>query len=93
MGLTWKYKEQKGQKAIRAVDNKGRKIVDARTYSVIINDFMYLGGDGYQFKDLDATPQDTGLSLREPIIRALRKAKSEGRAISPAKGARATRSR
>ena len=93
-GLTWKYKEtKKGRKLIRAVDNKGRKIVDARTYSVIINDFMYLGGDGYQFKDLDATPQDTGLSLREPIIRALRKAKSEGRAISPAKGARATRSR
>ena len=93
-GLTWKYKDTKqGRKLIRAVDSKGRKIVDARTYSVVINDFMYLGGDGYQFKDLDATPQDTGLSLREPIIRALRKAKSEGRAISPAKGARATRSR
>lgn len=93
-GLTWKFKTTKnGRKLIRAVDRKGRKIADAKTYSVIINDFMYLGGDGFQFKNLDATPQDTGLSLREPIIRALREAKAKGKALESTQGTRAKRVR
>ena len=93
-GLTWKYKQnKKGRTVISAVDSKGRKIADAKTYSVVINDFMYLGGDGFQFKDLDATPQDTGLSLREPIIRALRAAKASGKPLDPTQGARAARMR
>ena len=93
-GMSWKFKKTKnGRKLLNAVDRKGRKIADAKTYSVIINDFMYLGGDGFQFKDLDATPQDTGLSLREPLIRALRAAKAKGEALKTVSGTRAKRVR
>jgi 2',3'-cyclic-nucleotide 2'-phosphodiesterase (5'-nucleotidase family) len=93
-GLSWKFKKRKsGRKLISAVDSKGRPIADAKTYTVIINDFMYLGGDGFEFKDLDATPQDTGLSLREPILRVLRKAKASGKAWSSKLAARAVRVR
>ena len=70
-GLTIQ-KNQIGRKLIRAVDSK-KEDVDARTYSVNINDFMYLGGDGYQFKDLDAL-RNTAY-LFESRLFALRKAK------------------
>lgn len=93
-GVTWKYRESAaGREVVSAVDRVGQPIEDARQYSVVINDFMYLGGDGFQFKDLDAAPEDTGLSWREPVIRALRMAEATGRALSPPSGPRAVRVR
>jgi len=93
-GVTYKYKDKDGKKTIvSAVDRLGQPIEDAKVYSVAINDFMYYGGDGFQFQDLDAAPEDTGLSWREPVIRALRMAERTGRALTPPAGARAVRVR
>lgn len=91
-GLTWKYKEGKDGRTVTAVvDRVGRQIEDAKGYKVIVNDFMYFGGDGYKFKEYDSAPEDTGLSLREPIMRTLRLAESSGRVVEPTPGARAAK--
>lgn len=93
-GLTYKYREGKGGRTITAVvDRVGRAIEDGKSYSVVVNDFMYFGGDGYKFKEYDAAPDDTGLSLREPIMRTLRLAESSGRAMEPTPGARAAKAK
>jgi 2',3'-cyclic-nucleotide 2'-phosphodiesterase (5'-nucleotidase family) len=91
-GLTWKYKQTpKGRTVVGAVDKAGQPINDAKKYAVVINDFMYFGGDGYGFKDVDATPEDTGLSIREPLIRMLRAAEAGSHAVEPQTGARAAK--
>jgi len=71
------------------VDRLGKPLEDGRTYSVAINDFMYLGGDGFEFRKLDGAPEDTGLSWRQPVIRALRLAESTNRSADPQSAARA----
>ncbi len=89
-GISWSYKERKGiRKIVSVVDRVGKKISDKRKYTVIILDFMYTGGDGYTFKDMDTAPVDTGISWREPVVRALRFAQSTNRKLSPRSGARA----
>jgi 5'-nucleotidase/UDP-sugar diphosphatase len=91
-GVTWKYEGDEGKRTVTAAfDRRGKPIEDAKIYAVVINDFMYYGGDGYAFKDLDATPEDTGLSWREPPMRTLRLAKQGGRAVPAPAGARAAR--
>ena len=87
-GVTWKYKKKGDvREVVTIVDRKGKQLEDGRKYKVIINDFMYLGGDGFQFKDLDATPVDTGLSLREPVLRMFRRATATNRAVNAPVGA------
>jgi hypothetical protein len=78
---------------LSVVDRRGQPISDNKTYSVMINSFMYLGGDGYGFKELDAKPEDTGLSLREPLIRVLRAAESASHPVEVMTTARAARAR
>lgn len=38
------------------------------TYRILVNDFMYHGGDGYSFESHDPTPYDTAVSIRQPVI-------------------------
>jgi len=91
-GLTWKYREdKKGRTIVSVLDRLGKPIEDGKTYKVVINDFMYFGGDGYKFREFDAAPEDTGLSLREPVMRTLRLAESSARAVEPTPGARAAK--
>ena len=83
-GLTWRYRDRnnRGREIVAAVDRVGKPIADDRFYAVLIIDFMYTGGDGYEFQRLDPNPVDTGLSWREPLIRALRNAEARGRPVT-----------
>jgi 5'-nucleotidase/UDP-sugar diphosphatase len=94
-GLTWKYREEpkKGRTVVSAADRLGRMIDDRKVYRVVINDFMYFGGDGFKFREHDADPEDTGLSLREPVLRALRAAAANAQPLDPPAGARAQKLR
>jgi len=38
------------------------------TYHVLVNDFMYAGGDGYLFGEQDPLAYDTGIQWRQPVI-------------------------
>lgn len=89
-GISWKYREKKGipREVVSVVDKNGKPIDDTTTYKIVINDFMYGGGDKFTFKDFDAAPEDTGLSLREPVIRALRAAQSISKPLMVKAGAR-----
>lgn len=90
-GLSWTYREQNGQRTVVQVnDRNGRPLSDAKTYEVLIIDFLYTGGDGFTFQALDPAPIDTGISWREPLIRALRRAEDTSKPLVPA-GAKQTR--
>lgn len=90
-GVTWSYRDNADgtRTVVSLVDRVGKPIDDGKKYSVAINDFMYAGGDDFGFKDLDAAPEDTGLSWRQPVIRALRLAESTARKSEPQSTARA----
>lgn len=38
------------------------------TYRVLVNDFMYGGGDGYRLQEYDPDAYDTGIDWRQPLI-------------------------
>lgn len=90
-GITWSYREGKGgsRQVVSIVDRLGKPLEPNKKYNVAINDFMYNGGDGYTFKESDSTPEDTGISWRQPVIRALRLAESGDRRTEPQSTARA----
>jgi 5'-nucleotidase / UDP-sugar diphosphatase len=90
-GITWSYRNGKdgARSVVSVVDRMGKPIDDAKKYTVAINDFMYFGGDDFKFKELDGAPEDTGLSWRQPVIRALRLAESSNRKSEPQSTARA----
>jgi 2',3'-cyclic-nucleotide 2'-phosphodiesterase (5'-nucleotidase family) len=93
-GLTWSYREKKNvRKVASLVDRVGKPIRDDKSYTVLILDFMYTGGDGYTFKEHDTAPVDTGISWRQPVIHALRAAEASNRKVSPRAGARARKVR
>lgn len=46
----------------------GREFDPQATYRVLINDFMYNGGDDYLFGDQDPDGYDTGIHWRQPVI-------------------------
>lgn len=90
-GVTWSYREGKDgtRTIVSVVDRVGKAIDDNKKYSVAINDFMYFGGDKFTFKELDGAPEDTGLSWRQPVIRALRLAETSQRKSEPQSTSRA----
>ncbi|MBK6688527.1 MAG: bifunctional metallophosphatase/5'-nucleotidase [Deltaproteobacteria bacterium] len=89
-GLTYSFKVDAGRRVITsAVDKKGKPIADDQKYRVAILDFMYTGGDGFEFMKLDTAPVDTGLSWREPVMRTLRTAEATSRKVEPLTAPRA----
>jgi 5'-nucleotidase / UDP-sugar diphosphatase len=46
----------------------GREFDPEAVYSVLINDFMFAGGDGYLFGEQDPAGYDTGIQWRQPVI-------------------------
>lgn len=93
-GMTWSYRERKGnRKIVSVVDRRGKKINDKKKYKVAILDFMYTGGDGFEFKQLDTAPADSGLSWREPVMRTLRTAEATNRKVIVRTNARARKLR
>jgi 2',3'-cyclic-nucleotide 2'-phosphodiesterase (5'-nucleotidase family) len=46
----------------------GSPIDPEATYRVLVNDFMYAGGDGYRFNEYDPDAYVTGIDWRQPVI-------------------------
>jgi len=46
----------------------GEPLDPEATYHVLINDYMYAGGDGYQFATYDPDAYQTGIDWRQPVI-------------------------
>ena len=42
------------------------------TYHVLVNNYIYQGGDGYHFSQQDPDAYDTGIHWREPVIQWIR---------------------
>ncbi len=60
------YARRGGQVAITFLD--GRPFDPAATYTVLVSDFMYFGGDGYLFAQQDPDAYATGIHWRQPLI-------------------------
>jgi 5'-nucleotidase/UDP-sugar diphosphatase len=68
-GFTYTYHEEDGETVIESVTLADGSPLDMdATYHVLINDFMYLGGDGYLFYQQDPNAYDTGIQWRQPVI-------------------------
>jgi 2',3'-cyclic-nucleotide 2'-phosphodiesterase (5'-nucleotidase family) len=68
-GLTY---ERKGG-AVQAWLPDGRPLDPDAHYRVLINSFMYGGGDGYLFGEQDPDAEDTSIHWRDPVIDWIRR--------------------
>ena len=50
------------------LDETGEPLSPDALYSVLVNDFMYTGGDGYRFQEYDPEGYDTSIHWRQPVI-------------------------
>ncbi len=51
------------------LNGSGEKIDDAATYLVLVNSFMYSGGDGYEMlAEYDPNAYQTGIDWRQPVF-------------------------
>lgn len=71
----------KGRRVTSLSFNDGRPVADDARLKVVINDFMYRGGDHYTFAALDAEPEETAIDWREPVLRHLRELGRQGKAL------------
>lgn len=70
-----------GKRTVRRIlDRNGQPVDDAKTYRLIVNDFMYRGGDRYKLREYDPEPEETAVHWRDPLLRLLR---GYGRANQP----------
>jgi 2',3'-cyclic-nucleotide 2'-phosphodiesterase (5'-nucleotidase family) len=46
----------------------GRELDKEATYHVLVNDFMYAGGDGFVFQEQDPDAYNTSIDWRQPVI-------------------------
>jgi uncharacterized repeat protein (TIGR01451 family) len=68
-GFTYEYHEDGDLTVVDAVTlTNGMPLVMTDTYHVLVNDFMYAGGDGYLFGSQDPNAYDTGIQWRQPVI-------------------------
>ena len=56
-----------GARIIAELDD-GNPLDPEATYHVLVNNFMYYGGDGYLFSEHNPDGYDTGIHWREPVI-------------------------
>ncbi|RMG14162.1 MAG: bifunctional metallophosphatase/5'-nucleotidase [Deltaproteobacteria bacterium] len=68
-GLTY---ERKGG-VVRAWLPDGKPLDPSARYRVLINSFMYGGGDGYLFGEQDPNAEDTSIHWRDPVIDWIRR--------------------
>jgi 2',3'-cyclic-nucleotide 2'-phosphodiesterase (5'-nucleotidase family) len=72
-GVRFQYKvKQNVREIVQMTTYDGKPINDDDKLKVVINDFMYRGGDRYQFQRFDAEPEETAIDWREPVLRVLR---------------------
>jgi 2',3'-cyclic-nucleotide 2'-phosphodiesterase (5'-nucleotidase family)/subtilisin family serine protease len=68
-GFTYTYHEEEGQTVVDSVTlADSSPLVMTETYHVMVNDFMYMGGDNYLFGEQDPNGYDTSIQWRQPII-------------------------
>lgn len=58
----------------------GKKIEDDKLYSVVTNDFMADGGDGYDFKGA-VNKIDTGVPIRDALVKNIKDLTANGKSI------------
>jgi 5'-nucleotidase / UDP-sugar diphosphatase len=90
-GLRYEWSEDaQGVRTVhRVVDLDGAVIADDRQLKVVINDFMYRGGDRYTFAD--RAPEETAVDWREPVYRLLRTLRAAGTPLDRTADGRAIR--
>ncbi|XXF76007.1 5'-nucleotidase C-terminal domain-containing protein [Myxococcaceae bacterium GXIMD 01537] len=49
-------------------DAAGKAIDPKREYTVATVEYLYFGGDGFEFEKLDAMPTETGMAWQTPVI-------------------------
>ena len=49
-------------------DAKGKPLDPKKEYSVATIEYLYFGGDGFEFEKLDPEPGETGMSWQTPVI-------------------------
>ncbi|HZI06746.1 MAG TPA: 5'-nucleotidase C-terminal domain-containing protein, partial [Archangium sp.] len=49
-------------------DAKGKALDAKKTYTVATVEYLYFGGDGFEFEKLDPEPGETGMSWQTPVI-------------------------
>ncbi len=78
-GVRYDYDDSPQGRLVLSVERSdGTPIRDDDRVRVVVNDFMYWGGDGYRFREYDPNPEYTGLDWRHPVIAALRAAGERG---------------
>lgn len=70
--FTYRCAADNQRQILSAADNKGNSIVDDKIYKIVVNEFIYRGGDRYLFREFDPTPEETAVHWREPVARYLR---------------------
>jgi len=81
-GVRYTYRETKGERTVQKLtDAEGRAIADNAKLKVVINDFMYRGGDRYTIREIDGEPEETAIDWREPVLRHLRSLGKNGQPL------------
>lgn len=70
-----------GERITGMVMLDGSKVDMEKYYTVVTNDFMATGGDGFDFKGAKNVV-DTGLPIREALVESLKALKAEGKVLS-----------
>ncbi len=49
-------------------DAKGKKLDPKKEYTVATVEYLYFGGDGFEFEKLDPEPTETGMAWQTPVV-------------------------
>lgn len=81
-GVTFAVAQRGGKRTVGDIkDAAGKVIAPEQHVKVVINDFMYRGGDRYQFAAYDREPEETAIDWREPVLRKLREMGKAGQKL------------
>ena len=74
-GLTYR---RSGDQVVATLDS-GRALDPAATYRVLVNSYMYAGGDHYLFRTQNPNGYSLGVPMQEPVIRWIQARKTSPR--------------
>lgn len=81
-GVRYRYRTVDGRREVLSVQLRdGTPLDEEKLYRVVVTDFMYRGGDGYELSRLDDNPEETGMDWRAPVIHRLQRETSAADAI------------
>lgn len=81
-GVRFTYRTVDGRRLIEDLARAdGKRIEPDDRLKVVVNDFMYRGGDSYRLKAYDPEPEETAIDWREPLLRRLRLLQEQGQPI------------